>query len=219
MNVPVITIDGASASGKGTIAAKIAAFLGFYYLDSGILYRLLACSVLQHQIDALNEKAILDLAVRLSDQFENDSLSMDGKKIDELAIRAEKVSQMASKVAKFLSVRVVLLDCQRKLRRQPGLVAEGRDMGTVVFPDASLKIYLMASAEERARRRYNQLIKNGEPANLASVRSQIIKRDRQDMLRASSPLKAASDAKLLDTSCMGIEEVIQQVLLWWQGLV
>lgn len=219
MNTPVITIDGASASGKGTIAAKIAAFLGFYYLDSGVLYRLLAWSVLQHQIDVLNEEAILGLAVRLSDQFEHDSLSMDGKKIDELAIRAEKVSQMASRVARLLSVRVVLLDCQRKLRRQPGLVAEGRDMSTVIFPDAPLKIYLMASVEERTRRRYNQLIKNGEPANLTTVRSQIIKRDQQDMSRASSPLKPASDAKLLDTSCMGIEEAIQQVLVWWQELV
>lgn len=219
MNVPVITIDGTSASGKGTIAAKIAAFLGFHYLDSGVLYRLLARSVLQHQIDLLNEKAIIDLAVGLSNHFVNDLLSMDGKKIDELAIRTEKVSQMASEVARLLSVRTVLLDCQRKLRRQPGLVAEGRDMGTVVFPDACLKIYLIASLEERTRRRYNQLIKNGEPANLATVRSQIVKRDQQDMSRASSPLKPASDAKLLDTSHIGIEEVIQQVLVWWQGLV
>lgn len=219
MNAPVITIDGASASGKGTVAKKIAAFLGFYYLDSGVLYRLLAWLVLQYQIDPSDENAITDLALGLTDRFWHDLLSTDGKKIDALAIRTEKVSLMASEVARFLSVRTVLLDCQRKLRRQPGLVAEGRDMGTVIFPDACLKIYLMASIEERTRRRYNQLIKNGEPANLTDVRSQIIKRDQQDVLRASSPLKPASDAKLLDTSCMGIEKVVRQILAWWQVLV
>jgi cytidylate kinase len=212
--VPVIAIDGPTASGKGTIAERVARALGFHYLDSGALYRLVAWRALQGNVDAADEAALVRLAASMDPVFAGGRIELDGQDVTD-AIRREEVSRSASLVAVHPGVRRALLDLQRARRRAPGLVADGRDMGTVVFPDATLKVYLTATVEARAERRYKQLIEKGFPANIATLSQELRARDARDAGRTASPLKPAEDAYQLDSSGLTIEEVVAQVLDWY----
>ncbi|MBK3807128.1 (d)CMP kinase [Stutzerimonas stutzeri] len=215
--VPVITIDGPSGSGKGTVAALLAGKLGWNFLDSGALYRLLAFAARNHGVDLTNEEALKVLAEHLDVQFgaardgHGMVIILEGEDVTE-AIRNETVGAGASQVAALPVVRTALLQRQKAFREAPGLVADGRDMGTVVFPDAPLKIFLTASAEERARRRYLQLKARGDDVNLASLLEEIRERDERDTQRAVAPLKPAEDAIQLDSTTLSIEEVLQRIL-------
>ncbi len=215
--VPVITIDGPSGSGKGTVAALLAGKLGWNFLDSGALYRLLAFAARNHGVDLTNEEALKVLAEHLDVQFgaardgHGMTIILEGEEVTE-AIRNESVGAGASQVAALPVVRTALLQRQKAFREAPGLVADGRDMGTVVFPDAPLKIFLTASAEERARRRYLQLKARGDDVNLASLLEEIRERDERDTQRAVAPLKPADDAIQLDSTTLSIEEVLQRIL-------
>ncbi|MBA1305604.1 (d)CMP kinase [Stutzerimonas stutzeri] len=215
--VPVITIDGPSGSGKGTVAALLAGKLGWNFLDSGALYRLLAFAARNHGVDLTNEEALKVLAEHLDVQFgaardgHGMVIILEGEDVTE-AIRNETVGAGASQVAALPVVRTALLQRQKAFREAPGLVADGRDMGTVVFPDAPLKIFLTASAEERARRRYLQLKVRGDDVNLASLLEEIRERDERDTQRAVAPLKPAEDAIQLDSTTLSIEEVLQRIL-------
>lgn len=215
--VPVITIDGPSGSGKGTVAALLAAKLGWNFLDSGALYRLLAFAARNHGVDLTNEEALKLLAAHLDVQFgaAKSGLGMEivleGEEVTS-AIRNEQVGAGASQVAALPVVRDALLQRQKAFREPPGLVADGRDMGTVVFPDASLKIFLTASAEERARRRFLQLKAKGDDVNLASLLDEIRARDERDTQREVAPLKPADDAVRLDSTDLSIEQVLGQIL-------
>jgi len=212
--VPVIAIDGPTASGKGTIAERVARALGFHYLDSGALYRLVAWRALQRQVDAADEEGLVRLAASMEPEFADGRIELDGQDVTD-AIRREEVSRLASLVAVHSRVRQALLDVQRARRRPPGLVADGRDMGTVVFPDATLKVYLTATVDARAGRRHKQLIEKGFPANIATLSQELRARDARDAGRTASPLKPAEDAYLLDSSGLTIEEVVAQVLDWY----
>lgn len=215
--VPVITIDGPSGSGKGTVAALLAGKLGWKFLDSGALYRLLAFAARNHGVDLTNEEALKVLAAHLDVQFgaaesgQGMRIVLEGEDVTE-AIRNEVVGAGASQVAALPVVREALLQRQKAFREAPGLVADGRDMGTVVFPDATLKIFLTASAEERARRRYLQLKGKGDDVNLASLLDEIRARDERDTQRSVAPLKPADDAIQLDSTEMSIEQVLGQIL-------
>jgi cytidylate kinase len=199
--VPVIAIDGPSASGKGTVASRVAAELGFHYLESGALYRLVALAGGNAEEAARN----LDVAFRDGKIFLKEQDVTD-------KIRHEVVGVQASEVAKLPTVRAALLERQRSFRRPPGLVADGRDMGTVVFPDAALKVFLTASAQARAQRRYKQLIDKGNSANLATLSRALEERDQRDATRTVAPLKPAADAVSVDSSALTIDEVVDQVL-------
>ena len=212
--VPVIAIDGPTASGKGTIAERVARALGFHYLDSGALYRLVAWRAMQRNVDAADAAALVRLAASMDPIFADGRIELDGLDVTE-AIRREEVSRAASLVAVHPGVRQALLELQRARRRAPGLVADGRDMGTVVFPDATLKVYLTASVEARAERRYKQLIEKGFPANIATLSQELRARDARDAGRTASPLKPAEDAYQLDSSGLTIEEVVALVLDWY----
>ncbi|MBT1119588.1 (d)CMP kinase [Stutzerimonas nitrititolerans] len=215
--IPVVTIDGPSGSGKGTVAALLAAKLGWKFLDSGALYRLLAFAARNHGVDLTNEEALKVLAAHLDVQFDTAGsgqgmrIVLEGEDVTE-AIRNEVVGAGASQVAALPAVREALLQRQKAFREAPGLVADGRDMGTVVFPDATLKIFLTASAEERARRRYLQLKAKGDDVNLASLLDEIRARDERDTQRAVAPLKPADDAIQLDSTALSIEQVLGQIL-------
>ncbi len=212
---PVITVDGPSGSGKGTICRLLAQELGYHLLDSGALYRLTALAAMHHQVDVGNEAALEVLAGHLDVQFDvqDDEIKivLEGEDVTR-NIRTEEVGMNASKVAAYPKVRAALLDRQRAFRQSPGLVADGRDMGTTVFPDAAVKIFLTASAEERADRRYKQLINKGESVSLAALLDDIRARDEQDSSRSASPLVPAANAVLLDCTTMSIEEVLAAVL-------
>ncbi|WP_312568976.1 bifunctional 3-phosphoshikimate 1-carboxyvinyltransferase/cytidylate kinase [Comamonas sp.] len=215
---PVICIDGPTASGKGTIAALVAEKLGFALLDSGALYRItgLAASLAGIEITEANAQAIADLVRSKAITFTPDHrVLLDGDDIS-LAIRTESASMNASRVAVFPAVRQALLQVQRDFRQLPGLVGDGRDMGTVIFPDAPLKVYLTATAECRAERRYKQLISKGLSANMSDLLADLQARDARDMHRAAAPLKPAEDALYLDNSTGTIDEAVQQVLTWWE---
>jgi len=208
---PVIAIDGPAASGKGTIAAGVAAALAFHYLDSGALYRLVALQSLEHAIDAADEAALAATAAALGVRFLSGRIELDGRDVTGL-IRGEAVSKAASAVSVHAAVRATLLARQRAFRQPPGLVADGRDMGTVVFPDAALKVFLTASAEERARRRYKQLIEKGISVTLEGLLRDIRERDARDASRPVAPLRPAADAVALDTTDLSIAAATDAVL-------
>lgn len=214
--VPVITVDGPSGSGKGTICHLLARELGWELLDSGALYRLVGLAARHHGVELNDEEALVVLAAHLDVQFvarDDDSVQivLEGEEVTD-AIRTEAVGKDASIVAAIPAVRDALLERQRAFAEMSGLIADGRDMGTVVFPDAALKVYLDASAEERASRRYNQLINKGLGASLQAILEDIQARDDRDMNRAVAPLKPAADAVILDTTTMSIEEVLAAVM-------
>ena len=211
MYIPVITIDGPSASGKGTIAERVAAALGFHVLDSGALYRLTALHAMRQDVDLSDESAVAALASTLPAEFRAGEIWLNGELATQ-AIRAEAVGEGASKVAALPRVRQALLARQRAYAQAPGLVADGRDMGTVVFPHAQAKVFLTASPEARAERRYKQLIEKGNPANLAALVGDMRARDERDMQRAVAPLKPAPDATLLDSTSLNIDQVVAAIL-------
>lgn len=211
MNIPIITIDGPSASGKGTIAEKVAEKLGFHVLDSGALYRLTALFALRQGVSLADEAAVAALAASLPAEFRQGQVWLAGENVSQ-AIRAEEVGEGASKVAALPAVREALLARQRAYAKEPGLVADGRDMGTVVFPQARTKVFLTASAEARAERRYKQLIEKGNSANLPDLVRDMRARDERDIQRAVAPLKPAPDAVVLDSTAMGIDQVVEAVL-------
>ena len=213
--VPVICIDGPTASGKGTLAAALAARLGWHYLDSGALYRATALAARQAGVALDDEATLARLAAVLPLRFEAGRVWLDGRDVSE-ALRSEQTGMDASALAPLPAVRAALLHLQRGMARLPGLVADGRDMGTVVFAGAPLKVFLTASAETRAERRYKQLAAKGISANIARLRDDLQARDARDASRAAAPLKAAQDALALDNSCLSIEQSVQQVLDWWQ---
>ncbi|OYX30106.1 MAG: cytidylate kinase [Hydrogenophilales bacterium 32-62-9] len=208
---PVITIDGPSASGKGTVAERVASLLGFHFLDSGALYRLTALSAMKNGVALDDEARVGELAVALPATFRDGAVWLADENVSE-AIRAETVGEGASKVAALPAVRAALLDRQRAYRQAPGLVADGRDMGTVIFPDAVAKVFLTASAEARAERRYKQLIGKGNSASLAALVADMQARDARDTARSVAPLKPAPDALFLDTTEMDVESAVRAVL-------
>lgn len=214
MTVPVIAIDGPAASGKGTLAARVAQALGFHLLDSGALYRLVALAALRTGVPVDDAAALGRLAVSLEVRFEPGRVLLSGDEVTR-EIREEAVSEVASRVAVHPSVRRALIDRQRAFRRAPGLVADGRDMGTVIFPAAPLKVFLTASAERRAERRHKQLISKGIPTTIAGLRADLEARDARDSSRAVAPLKAAADALTLDNSDLTVDSSVEQVLAWW----
>jgi len=214
--IPVITIDGPSASGKGTVAERVAAALGFHFLDSGALYRLTALSAMRHGVALDDAARVAQLAATLPAAFRDGTVWLAGEDVTD-AIRAEAVGDGASKVAALPAVRAALLERQRAYRQAPGLVADGRDMGTVVFADATAKVFLTASAEARAERRYKQLIEKGNSASLPALVADMQARDARDPGRAVAPLKPAPDALLLDTTRMDVESAVQAVLGHYRG--
>lgn len=209
--VPVIAIDGPSASGKGTVAALVARALGFHYLDSGALYRLTAHAAGRAGVALEDEAALADLARGLDLRFDGVEVFLAGEPVGDV-IRSEAAGRAASQIAALPALRAALLERQRAFRRPPGLVTDGRDMGSVVFPDATLKIFLTASCEERAKRRYKQLIEKGFDANLAALLEDLRERDARDAARSVAPLRQAADAVLLDTTGLSIDEAVQRVL-------
>ncbi|MBM5575658.1 (d)CMP kinase [Deefgea sp. CFH1-16] len=211
---PVIAIDGPSASGKGTVAQKVANLLGFAYLDSGALYRLTALAAQRAGLLWTDEAAVAELAAKLDVVFVGESILLSGDDVS-VEIRSEWIGSGASQVAALPAVRVALLQRQREFSSEEGLVADGRDMASVVFPAAQLKIFLSASPEVRAERRFKQLIARGESADLAVITADLQARDERDRLRSVAPLVQAADAYLLETSNLSIEAAVNQVLLWW----
>ena len=216
--VPVICIDGPTASGKGTLAALVAKSLGYHYLDSGALYRVTAYAALQAglTLDTANEAPIADLARHLPVAFEGEHVLLSGINVSE-AIRTEEAGMNASKVSVLPAVRQALVDLQHSFARLPGLLADGRDMGTVIFPDAPLKVFLTASSEKRAERRHKQLISKGFSTTIAALRADLEARDARDTQRSVAPLKPAQDALQLDNSLLTIDASVAQVLNWWQS--
>jgi len=226
MTAPVITVDGPSGSGKGTICSLLAAKLKWHLLDSGALYRLVAYGALKNSIDFTDTDKLADYAQNLDIRFDVSepntetgatevAVILENEAVGH-AIRTEKSGNNASKVAAIPAVRTALLERQRQFLEEPGLIADGRDMGTVVFPEARLKIYLTASAEERAKRRFKQLKEKGIESTIAALELEISERDERDMNRPVAPLKPAEDAHVIDTSSMPINEVIQHVLDLYQ---
>ena len=215
--IPVICIDGPTASGKGTVAAAVAQRLGYRFLDSGAMYRITALAALRAglAIDTAHEPRIAALAQTLPVRFEGGRVWLDSDDVTE-AIRTEEAGMNASRVSALPAVRTALVELQHSFQRLPGLVADGRDMGTVIFPEAALKVYLTASAACRAERRYKQLISKGFSANIDDLRADLEARDARDSSRSVAPLKPAQDALVLDNSDLTIEQAVEQVLAWWQ---
>jgi cytidylate kinase len=209
MDVPVIAIDGPSASGKGTIASRVAGALGFHYLESGALYRVLALISLRE--DTVDERRLADLAAGMDVAFQDGEVLLDDEDVSD-KVRAEPCGVRASEVARLPAVRQALLHRQRAFCRPPGLVADGRDMGTVVFPEAALKIFLTASPDVRAERRYKQLKEKGIDANLRALSRDLQERDERDTKRAVAPLVPAPDSQVLDSSALSIEQVVKRIL-------
>lgn len=213
--VPVIAIDGPSASGKGTIAAAVARHLGFHYLDSGALYRIVGLIAGERGANLDNDSEISSISLNLNIKFDDNKIWVDGREVSDL-IRGEVAGAAASRVAALPGVRAALMTLQRGFRRAPGLVADGRDMGSVVFPDAGLKIYLTATPEERAQRRYNQLMEKGLGASMAALLQDIRDRDHRDSNRAVAPLLKCADAMEIDTTGIPVAAVVAKVLQLYQ---
>ena len=216
--IPVICVDGPTASGKGTLASQIALRLGYHYLDSGALYRITALAALRAglALDPAHEPAIAKLAQALPVRFTDGKVLLDQLDVTD-AIRTEEAGMNASRVSSLPSVRTALVALQHSFRQLPGLVADGRDMGTVIFPDSRLKVYLTASADQRAQRRHKQLISKGISTTIAALRADLEARDARDSGRAVAPLKPAQDALLLDNSSLSVDESVAQVLQWWES--
>lgn len=212
--VPVITIDGPTASGKGTVASLVAQALGWRVLDSGALYRLTALAVLEQGIDPTDPVAVAQVAQHLQVEFHPSGVRLGGKEASEL-IRQEQVGNLASRLAPNPMLRTALLERQRAFRQPPGLVADGRDMGTIVFQDANLKIFLVADVNARAQRRCKQLIDKGISANLEDLLADMRERDARDIERAVAPLLPAQDAHVVDSSNLTIEQTVQSILDLW----
>lgn len=210
-DVPVIAIDGPSASGKGTVAQRVAAKLGFHYLDSGALYRLVALATMRAGVDLSDERTISDVAAGLDVVFRDEEIRLDNENVTD-AIRTEACGNSASRIAAYPLVRAALLARQRAFCQLPGLVADGRDMGSVVFPEAVLKIFLTASAETRAQRRHKQLMEKGIGANIATLLQDIRDRDARDSNRSVAPLQLGTDTTLLDTTSLDITQAVDSVL-------
>ncbi|HVW49528.1 MULTISPECIES: (d)CMP kinase [unclassified Trinickia] len=212
---PVIAIDGPTASGKGTVAALVAARLGFHLLDSGALYRLAALASVRYGVAPDDADALAALVNDLHITFREGCAQLDGVDVSS-EIRAEEIGNRASAIAVHQNVRAALVARQRAFRKEPGLVADGRDMGTVIFPDAMLKVFLTASVEARAARRHKQLIQKGFSANMDNLLRDLRERDERDSQRAVAPLKPAADAKLLDTSALSIDQAVEAVVQWYR---
>ncbi len=210
-NIPVIAIDGPSASGKGTVAQLVSESLGFHYLDSGSLYRLVALKAIRIGIDLNDEEALENIAQNLDVTFAGRKIQLGVEEVADL-IRQEIYGNGASKVAGHPRLREALLDRQRAFRKDPGLVTDGRDMCSVVFPDATLKIFLTATPEIRAKRRYKQLMKKGEGVNIATILEDIEARDKRDSIRSVAPLKQSKDSIFIDTTLLNITEVVNKIL-------
>jgi cytidylate kinase len=213
MNAPVIAIDGPSASGKGTIARRVADALGFHYLESGALYRVLGLISIRE--NSLDEDRLMAAARTMSLQFQNEKVFIDNHDVTD-DIRSEGCGSRASDVARLPKVREALMTRQRAFRQPPGLVADGRDMGTVVFPDAALKVFLTARPEIRAERRYKQLIEKGIDANLRALSRDLAERDERDAKRPVAPLVPAADSQVLDSSALSIDEVASRIVGWYR---
>ncbi|MDZ4142086.1 MAG: (d)CMP kinase [Methylotenera sp.] len=213
--VPVIAIDGPSASGKGTVAQLVAAQLGFHYLDSGALYRIVAFATLQKNIAWNNAQAVSECAKTLNIEFVNEQVFLNGQEVSN-EIRTEAIGKGASQVAVHPPLRAALIDMQHAFCKAPGLVADGRDMGTVIFPKALLKVFLTASTATRAKRRYQQLLDKSQPANYEHILQDLQERDARDQSRASAPLVMADDAILLETDNLGISAAVDTILRNYQ---
>ena len=213
---PVIAIDGPTASGKGTVASLVADNLGFHYLDSGALYRLVALASEIQGIDVKNGPELGLIASKLLILFKNNQIFLDGKDVTE-AIRTESIGLRASTLAVHPEVRAALVDLQHSFRQSPGLVADGRDMASVIFPDAVLKVFLTATASARAERRYKQLIAKGISAKLSDLLQDLQERDARDSSRGAAPLVIAEGAKVLETSDLSIDQAVKTVLDWYQS--
>lgn len=213
-SIPVIAIDGPTASGKGTVAQLVADHLGFYYLDSGALYRLTALAALRGNTDLSDEQAVAELAENLDCRFQGNEIFLGEDEVS-LAIRDEKIGNTASRIATFPALRQALVALQLRFQTSPGLVADGRDMGTVIFPHANLKVFLTASVGARAQRRYKQLIGKGISANMQDLLKDLQERDARDIQRSIAPLKPAEGAYLLDTSDLTVQQAVAQVLVWY----
>jgi cytidylate kinase len=209
--IPVIAIDGPSASGKGTVAQEVAQALGFHYLDSGALYRTLGLAVMRHGGNLKSESEVLSILLKINVKFKSEKVLLEGLEVTD-AIREEAVSAAASEVGAHARVRQALLKQQRGFRQAPGLVADGRDMGSVVFPDSVLKIYLTASIQARAERRYKQLIGKGLGANMTALLQELRLRDQRDSERAAAPLQKCPDAIEVDTTNLSVGQSIARVL-------
>lgn len=213
--LPVIAIDGPSASGKGTVAERVAAALGFHYLDSGALYRLATLNALRRQVPLDDAEALATATRELEISFHDRKLWLDGEDVTE-AVRTEAVSAATSRVAASPQVRAALLERQRQFLRPPGLVADGRDMGSVVFPQAALKVFLTADVGTRAERRHKQLMEKGMCAKMADVVEELRQRDARDSARPVAPLRHYPDALFLDTTALTIDQAVGQVLAWYR---
>jgi len=209
--IPVIAIDGPSASGKGTVARGAAHMLGFHYLDSGALYRIVGLAAVHAATDLESEPEVMSVLLKINIKFYGEQVLLEGVNVTE-AIREESIGAAASQVGAHAQVRSALLERQRAFRQVPGLVADGRDMGSVVFPDSKLKIYLTASPEARAKRRYKQLIDKGLDANMSALLQDIKLRDQRDSERAAAPLQKCPDAVEIDTTNLSVEQSIARVL-------
>jgi 3-phosphoshikimate 1-carboxyvinyltransferase len=214
--IPVICIDGPTASGKGTLAALTAQRLGYHYLDSGALYRLTAFAARRAGVSLDDAEGVARIASSLPVRFQGDRIFLGAEDVSD-EIRTEAAGMAASSVSVHPEVRTALVRLQHSFRQLPGLVADGRDMGSVIFPDAPLKIYLTASARRRAERRHKQLISKGNATTIQTILQDLEARDARDMSRQAAPLKPADQARLLDNSELSIEKSVAQVIDWWQG--